>query len=188
MTRHLLILFFLAIFAANLMGQDPGWEKLTSLPTDFPKPDKTKKSLFYLQRNMNKNTIVYDLNCYADGRINEKDPIDVYWMRYPKDGQPYRREISWTEKQFAYGYSSKKARDGNGFEVELAPYDERKIHLKLNANGEYEAFMNIKGKDCYLTKLYVYANYDNWWPKVIHVDIYGKDPKTGATVHERYLN
>lgn len=188
MTRHIIIIFFLGLFANQGMSQDKEWRERTSLPTSFPKIEKSGKSLFYLQRNMNKNTIVYDLNFLNDGSVDEKRPIDVYWMRYPSNEPPYRREITWTEKKFAYGYGFRKAKDGNGFEVELVSYDKRKIHVKKNGNGEYEAFMNINGKNCYLTNLYVYADLSNWWPDVIHVDIYGKDPNTGATVHERFIN
>ncbi|RMG87429.1 MAG: DUF4833 domain-containing protein [Bacteroidetes bacterium] len=188
MTRLIFTVLLLGIMTFSAQGQGEAWRELTSLPDDFPRPGKTSKSLFYLQRNMNANTIMYDLNFGEDGKVDPKNPIDVYWMRYPKGQKPYRREINWTERKFAYGYHSKKAPDGDGFLVELVAYDDRKIHLRPNNRGGYDPYMLINGKNCLLTNLYVYADLSSWWPDVIHVDIYGKDPKTGATVHERFVN
>ncbi|MDF1864229.1 MAG: DUF4833 domain-containing protein [Saprospiraceae bacterium] len=188
MTRQLLILLFLGIFGINGTSQEEAWRKRTSLPDYFPKLEKRKKSLFFLQRNMNENTIVYDLNCLEDGTVNPKNPIDVYWMRYPGDKAPYRREITWIEKKFAYGYNSKQSKDGDGFEVELVSDDKRKIYLKRNTNGRYEPYMNINGKSCRLTNLYVYADLTNWWSDVIHVDIYGVDTLSGQEEYERFVN
>ena len=188
MSRQILTIFIFCIFTIQGMSQNEPWRKLTNLPDNFPRLEQTQKSLFYLQRNMNVNTIVYDLNFHEDGSINIKEPIDVYWRRFPKDKAPYRKEITWLEHKFAFGYHSKKEKNGDGFQVELVAYGDRKIRLKKNKNGRYEAFMDIKGKNCQLTNLYVYADLTNWWPDVIHVDIYGKDPNTGAIIHERFLN
>ncbi len=40
-----------------------GWSE------DYPVPEKTKELLFYIQRNHNKNTIIYDANFDEKGML-----------------------------------------------------------------------------------------------------------------------
>lgn len=43
--------------------------------------------LFYIQRNHNKNTVVYDANYKATGLLDQNKPINVYWIRYEEGGR-----------------------------------------------------------------------------------------------------
>ena len=52
------------------------------LPEHYPSPPISKDILFYIQRNQNLNTVVYELNRLHDGRINEEYPMHIYWIRY----------------------------------------------------------------------------------------------------------
>ena len=36
-------------------------------PTDFPAPPHTKQSLFYIYRNLNNHSVVYEINKLANG-------------------------------------------------------------------------------------------------------------------------
>ena len=97
-----------------------------------------------------------------------------------------RRELSWLERNFAYGYSSKN-RKGK-LEVELVAYDDRKVYLEKNAEGKPIALVAVNGKKCRLDYLYVFADESGSWPKVIHMDIHATDLETGKKVKERILN
>ncbi|MFT4971585.1 MAG: hypothetical protein ACI9JY_000785 [Saprospiraceae bacterium] len=48
--------------------------------------------------------------------------------------------------------------------------------------------MQINGKECQLSNIYVYADESGMMPDVQHVDLYGKDLSTGQAVHERFFN
>ena len=140
--------------------------------------------LFFIQRNKNENTIAYDANLNAKGEFNNSKPIDAYWLRYTSTG--YRRELSWLERTFAYGYGSKK-RNGK-LEVELVAYDDRKIYLEKNEDGKPIALLSVKGKKCRLDYLYVFADESGSWPKIIHLDIHATELATGKKIKERILN
>ncbi|MGE0568038.1 MAG: DUF4833 domain-containing protein [Bacteroidia bacterium] len=43
----------------------------------YPKPEGVDNLLFYVQRTINANTIVYTLNQDKDGNLYEKEPIKV---------------------------------------------------------------------------------------------------------------
>ena len=41
------------------------------LPEHYPTPPRSDNLLFYIQRNHNMNTVVYEINKHMDGRVNE---------------------------------------------------------------------------------------------------------------------
>ena len=180
MNRSLPILFAACFFSLLLNAQPDRIER----PEYFPTPPRTDKSLFFIQRNLNENTIVYDANLNPDGNFNRSKPMDVYWLRYTSTG--YRKELSWLERTFAYGYSTKKKK--GKLLVELTAYDGRKIELKKTPNGKPIAKIICNGKECRLDYLYVYADESGAWPKVRHVDIHATDLATGKKEIERIVN
>ena len=185
-----LTLLFLLVISATMPLHAQGTAKtgpmsLLSRPADFPTPPKTTKSLFFIQRNKNKNTIVYDAKMMA-GKLDTSNPIDAYWLRYGSTGE--RKELTWAQSTFAYGYSIKKAGTGNGFYITLTAYDKRKIHLQLDSNGEPIATMTINGTHCKLSHIWVFADDQSSWPTVYHVDLHGTELATGKKQTERIQN
>ena len=178
-----LIIFFLFFGLISIFGQD--WKERKDWPDDFTRPPQTNKSLFFIQRNKNHNTIVYDINLEKDGQINTGDPIDVYWRRYGSNGA--RKDLSWLEEMLAYGYRSKRDKKTNTFRIKLRAYDERSIILQKK-NERWQALMQINNRQCFLKNIYVYADESGIFPKVIHVDIYGLDIETGDLLKERLYN
>ena len=173
-------LCFLLLFAPYL-GMAQYADRAQGLPTDYPVPPKTANRLFYLQRNLNENTVVYDLKFSSNGQVDTREPLDVYYIRYALDGKP--AGLKWIERKMAYGYSSEHQGDGV-FEVELIAYPDRKIEVKKQ-KGRYRALMQIAGRQAELTHIYVYDDESGLLPKVQYVDIYGKDATTGQELYER---
>ena len=80
-----LILFLTVISYSTQLNAQTGEERLFVFE-DRTIPDD-KNVLFYIHKNTNPNAIVYALNILDDGTINPKDPIEVFWRRYPEDQQ-----------------------------------------------------------------------------------------------------
>lgn len=180
-------LFILLIIPLTLLVSDvsgPGWEKRTEWPDDYPRPPKTEKSLFFIQRNLNTNTIVYDLQMAKDGTLLNK-PIDVYWRRYGSDGS--RKELSWLQSVLAYGYNAKKLKAGKEFKINLKAYDERYILLKKE-NGTWRGIVTINGAPAYINNAYVFTDESGILPQVKYVDVFGVNVATGVAVQERIFN
>ncbi len=155
-------------------------------PDDFPIPPQKDNSLFYIQRNRNKNTIVYDANLTPSGDFDASHPVDAYWLRYSGSGN--RMELTWLQRNFAYGYSFKKDNANSGFWITLTAYNKRKIHLEKDKSGKPIATMTINGKYCRLNYIWAFADESGSWPRVLHVDLHGKDLVTGKTQVERIIN
>jgi len=190
MRAAIYIILFAFLFNPIVSGQSSSPDAKNKVmhngrPSTYITPPKTDRSLFFIQRNMNQNTIVYDAKLKSDGSFESK-PVDAYWRRYATTGE--RKGLKWLERTFAYGYSSKKAKDGNGYWISLTAYDERKIHLQKTSGGKPVATMTIGGKYCQLDYIWVFADNSGSWPKVKHVDLHGKNMITGEPVFERILN
>ena len=155
-------------------------------PADFPTPPKTEKSLFFIERNKIKHTIVYDAILEKDGSYVSSKPIDAYWLRYYDTVK--RAELTWLQRTFAFGYNAKKDATKEGYWITLTAYNDRKIHLEKNAGNKPIATMNINGKYCRLENIWVFADESGSWPKVLHVDLHGVDMVTGKPEVERINN
>ena len=70
----------------------------------YPKPEDVENMLFYVQRTINSNTIVYTLNQDKDGNLNEAEPIKVYWIKYAQGGKV--DPLTYIQKNYAYGVES----------------------------------------------------------------------------------
>ena len=180
MQRFFLLTILLLGLNLTLWGQE--WKDRLSLPDYFPVPTQTNKSLFFIQRNKNVRTIVYDLNLREDGTLDRKNPIEFYWL----EGDGERKELSWLESWLAYGYKAKKKAE-NLFHIKLRAHDSRYIILK-EENEKWRVIMPINGEESYLTNIYAYADESGIFPDVKHVDIFGVDIKTGRKVKERIFD
>lgn len=174
------ILFF--IYPNLTIAQE--WKGREDLPDDFPRPPKSEKSLFYIQRNKNYNTIVYDLNTTENGTIHPKDPIDTYWINY--GDKVTKRELTWLEAWLAYGYRAKLNED-KSIKIKLRAHNERFITLR-QVDDKWHAIIPINGEEAFLSNIYAYADESGIIPKVLHVDIYGIDVKSGKPVKERIFD
>ena len=177
------ILFFFILSPCLFLAQE-GWETRPDLPDDFPRVEETEKLLFYIQRNRNKNTIVYDLNLSADGSLNTRNPIDVYWRQYQHQNGK-RRKLSWLEFNFAYGYRSRKKKDN--YAIKLKAYGDREILLTFK-DRKWMPLVTLNGQTCVLKNLYIFADESGLWPSVKYADIYGEDVLTQELVRERIYN
>ncbi len=182
MLRFYFILFFM-LPPCLLLAQE-GWETRPDLPDDFPRLEETDKLLFFIQRNRNKNTIVYDLNFKEDGSLNTRNPIDVYWAKFQHQNGK-RFEISWLEQTFAYGYRSRKNNDS--YTIKLKAYNKREIQL-IFKEGKWIPLITINGQSCVLKNLYIFADESGLWPSVKYADLYGESLSTQELIKERIYN
>jgi len=84
----------------------------------FPVPTGIPNQLFYLQRDPNISTLIYELNL-KNGVLNETDPVHVFWIKYTEKGQ--HEELNYIQRNYAYGIRSKKlAKDS--YELHFVSY------------------------------------------------------------------
>lgn len=176
---RLLLLIILSIFTGIVSSAD--------LPKDYPTPPKTKELMFYIQRNLNSNTIVYEAQFDVNGDLDSEEPILVSWIRYDEEGQ--RMELRNVEKWYAYGLKSKKLKEKDGvYEIGLVAYKDRMLQLVQTAPYKAQVTMRVEDQNCQLDHIYIQADNSGVWPSVEYVELFGTDWNSGHQKYEKILN
>lgn len=182
-------IFFLAVFLLLCFPAFSQQKSVAELNKEvknvvakFPVPNMPNL-LFYLQRNKNSNTIIYEANLLADGKLDPKNPVSVYWLRYQEDSS--RRELNWIQRWLAYGIDFEPAKDGSGNYI-LSPValKHRKITLSLDEKGKPVATMKLAGKMARLKRIYAMAEETSWLPTVKYVQMKGVDIHSKEEIYE----
>lgn len=166
----------------TLCGQPP--PPTGSVFASFPVPSPSKDLLFYIQRNKNANTIVYEAQRNPNGQLDLEEPVTATWMRYTEGGK--RESLNLMERSIAYGVNHKHTQNGMAT-MKFAASDKYPFIVQLRPGGQAEAWVMLKGRMARLHHVYVQAEENTWRPKVAWVDLHGTDIATGAPITERYI-
>ncbi|MET3114421.1 phosphatidylglycerophosphate synthase [Pedobacter sp. CG_S7] len=150
----------------------------------FPTPKGIKNQLFYLQRDPNTNTIIYELNMDTKGKIITKDPVKVYWMRYQDNGE--KKDLNYIQRKFAYGIES-KALGNNQYQLNFVSYKKFPMYLlKSEIDNKYHIYVMANNKKMLLEKVFVRIEGGTFWvPNVKYVELRGINSKNNAIITER---
>lgn len=150
----------------------------------YPSLPSSVTRLFYVQRDPNSNTIVYELNVNDKGQLDQDEPIHPYWIRYGEKGQ--HEELSFIQRKFAYGLIQKS--NGNGkFDIRFVSYKKFPLTLMRTGDGKYHIFATIAQKQVILNRIFVKIEGGSFWlPNVVYVEMKGSDPATGQEIVDRF--
>lgn len=172
--KRLLPRLLLAVAAVLLAGFGEG----------FPVP-KEPNQIFYVQRSLNANTIVYTARRTAAGGLDTARPVEVYWRRYNDDGE--RKELSGIERSLAFGVRSDPVAGQPGsFMVRVVSYPDRPALLRL-VNGVPQLEMKVAGQPSRLDHAYLEVDDSGSVPHVRRVHLFGKSLSSGAPVAESFI-
>ncbi len=151
--------------------------------TKLPSP-KGCNMLFFLQRDPDANTVVYELNFNSDGTLQKNSPIKVSWIRY-EEKQKFK-ELTAIEQKFAYGILSKLIADDE-YEIRLVAYKKMPMFLKKSETDQkYHIYIKDEGKDLLLKRVFVRVNRGSFWfPKVQYIDLITTNSTTGMEILKR---
>ncbi len=154
-----------------------------SVFASFPVPAPSKDLLFYIQRNKNANTILYEVQRGPNGQMDPEEPVLVSWIRYTEGG--HREPLNLMERSIAYGVSHKHTQNGMAT-MKFVASDRYPFIVQIRPGGQAEAWVMLKGRMTRLQYIHVQAVENAWRPKVAWVELHGVDIATGAPVTERY--
>lgn len=157
------------------------YTKPCGLPPHYPKPEKTKKLLFYIQRNHNLNTVVYNINLSKDGFINENQPISINWIRYDDAGET--KALSVMQNKLAYGCNFKKI-NSESFEFSFVSYSKLTFYLGRK-DRNYAVFFKSDQGYVMLSNIYVHADELGLFPDVKFIELYGTNVENNQEVLQK---
>jgi hypothetical protein len=159
----------------------------TDSALDYPAPVK-KNMLFYVQRSINKNTIVYEVNLDQNNEVNIRQPFRVYWINYSGKGD--EEGLSYLQAKYAYGLEhkvldvSKKTVSFN-----FVSYKKQTLFLICNEQSRhYEVFSYFNKVLMKVNRIYVHIEGGSFWfPSVKYVQVSGTNHTTGDEWTERII-
>jgi hypothetical protein len=151
----------------------------------FPTPPVDANRLFYIQRDPNTNTLIYDVNIdKSTGKPNTETPVHAYWIRYNEKSQ--KEELGYIQRKFAYGVTAKPLGDDK-YDIRFVSYKKFPLTLMKAADGKYHIFANVAQKQMVLHKVFIKIEGGSFWlPNIIFVEMKGTDPITGKEITERF--
>ncbi len=138
------------------------------------------RELFTLGRSKNANVVKYAVRTGRDGHLDLAEPVEAYWLMLAENGR--REELTWTERQLAYGFSVSAAR-GDGFTLHLAACSKRALQIR-RVNEGYCAELVILRQPALLRRIFVQTDNGALIPSVRYVEISGLNA-AGQVVSER---
>ncbi|MEO8762159.1 MAG: DUF4833 domain-containing protein [Bacteroidia bacterium] len=152
---------------------------------EYPIPKGNVNQLFFLQRDENINTVVYELN-KKNGSLDTQNPIHVFWIMYTKQEQ--QQDLSEMENKFAYGIKIKQAINEE-YQFTLVAYSKITLYLKKDAGKRYRVYVTPLKKKMILHKTFIKVKQGGFSlePKVEYIDFTGKDILTGKEITERII-
>jgi hypothetical protein len=153
---------------------------------NFPVPPKSEDLLFYLQRTVNSNTVVYELNRNKNGEIDLHEPVKIQWIQYAKDSS--YEPLNYVQRTFAYGINARLFDEKNkSFMLHFVSYNEKPLYLLRSAmDNKYHVYIHINNKLLILDKIFVQIDGGTYWfPEISYVEVSGTIPSTSEKLTEK---
>ena len=155
----------------------------------FPKPENMENMLFYVQRTMNINTLIYELNLDGNKELNADEPIKIHWVNYATDKSS--DALNYVQRKYAYGIEIKLIdAEKKSYSFNFVSYKKKKLYLiKSSIDNKYHVFCDINKKLVTLDRIFIQIEGGSFWvPHVKYIDISGKDiAKNNEEVAERVI-
>lgn len=149
----------------------------------FPDPAGVSR-LFYVQRDPNTNTVIYELNADRNGELDADQPVHPYWIKYADKGQ--KDELNYIQRKFAYGLNTKQVKPGV-FDVRFVCYKKLVMTLMKHTDGKYHIFATIGKKQAILNRIFAKIEGGSFWlPNIVYVELKGIETETGKEITERF--
>lgn len=152
----------------------------------YPTPERTPKRLFFIQRNISKNVVVYDAKTKEDGLLKVKDPAKVYWKKYNKNQGGKEFDLKWIERNLAYKlkiYDTKK----NSSKASIISYKAQKFNIVQQEDGLIEAIVEIKGRKAIMHYIFMHMVEGSFTHAVNYLEVGGEDLETGKFIFDQFL-
>jgi hypothetical protein len=153
---------------------------LLALPLSTQAADQ---QLFIIERTTNGNVVHYDARLNAQGHIDAREPVIVYWTMGSVTGK--RQNLNFLERTRAYGIDVRQKSEGR---FVLTVVSQRGLEIDVYEDGgKVRAETTIDGHRAYLNKIFANIESTILLPKVHYVELFGTDVSTGAERYQKIL-
>lgn len=140
------------------------------------------RELFTLSRSTNANVVKYVLRLDKEGLLDAAHPVEAYWLMLAENGR--REELTWGERQLAYGFSVSNVTP-RSCTLRLTACPDRELSVRA-VDGQFRAQLLIQRQAAYLQSIFVRTEEHLLLPSVRYVEISGLGAN-GQRVAERIV-
>jgi hypothetical protein len=140
------------------------------------------RELFTLSRNTNANVIKYVVRLNKEGLLDVANPVEAYWLMLAENG--HREELTWGERQLAYGFSVSNV-TARTCTLRLTACPDRELSVR-SVEARFRAELQIQRAPAYLQSIFVRTEEHSLLPSVRYVEISGQGVN-GQRVAERIV-
>lgn len=155
---------------------------------DYPSLTKFKDMLFFIQRSINKNAVIYELNELKSGELNELEPIKINWINYETDKSI--EPLNYIQLAFAYGLNLKILnKEKKSYYFNFVSFKKKILYLiKSNIDKKYHVYYNLNNKMFILQKIHIQIEGGTFWvPKVKYLEIFLNNPSNNEKITEKII-
>ena len=140
------------------------------------------RELFTLSRSTNANVVKYAVRLDKEGLLDVAKPVEAYWLMLAENGR--REELTWGERQLAYGFSVSNVTP-RSCALRLTACPDRELSVRT-VDSRFRAQLLIQGRAAYLQSIFVRTEEHALLPSVRYVEISGLGAN-GQWVAERIV-
>ena len=153
-------------------------------PEEYPDIEAYDHLLFYIQRNQNRNTVVYEANCLYNGLLDLNDPISIKWIKFLENGDEEIQPLNFIQKKLAYGYDFKVI-SHDLIEFCFVSYSGMKFYLSKNKKGAFQVSTSLDGVKSIIDRIYIYAEDMGIFPQVKFAEFFGRCLVTNEGIYKK---
>jgi hypothetical protein len=134
-----------------------------------------KEALFKIERSRDADEIYYEVRVTDEGQLDQKNPIDIFWIRHTKDGavEPLTR----IQRKLSYGLSFLNITDDQAL-FRFAAFS-KVMTLQKTADGRYHVFTLVNGATVEVERIFIQFDGGTFLlPKISRVELHVISPET----------
>lgn len=155
-------------------------------PLDYPVLSDYPELLFYIQRNQNINTVIYELNMMQGDIINLNEPVKVSWINFQSDGSKTVNELNYIQKKLAFGHHFDVITT-ELIEFRFVAYDLLVFYLAKDDKGRFRIYTKFEDQKIVLKMIYIYAEDMGVFPQVKFAEFYGEIVDTKEYFYKKLI-
>jgi hypothetical protein len=169
--------------ARDLTGNITEVDHIPRVRPEFPIPNEPNQ-LFYIERSVSSNTVIYAARLDAGGNIDRNAPVEAFWRWYRVDG--HKKPLNFIERMLAYGVRAEPTHAGEPITFTIAALPDRTFTLDFDNMGHPEALLQAGAHTIKI--VYVYLEViDGLIPKVPSLEVFGVDKASGHAIREHVV-
>jgi hypothetical protein len=159
---------------------------LEGRPPHYPHIGDYPELLFYIQRNMNINTVIYEANFLPGGLLNLDEPIRISWLYFDNQLNTEPKELNLIQQKLAYGYHHSVIHP-ELISFRFVSYERLTFYLARNQAGRFRVFVNAEEEKVELQYIYIYAEDLGVFPQVKYAELFGNCRLDGRAFYQKIM-